>query len=486
MTFASGSISGLCVEFQKIGVDEGGVNHPDSKSSGPDRHEIRAITMAKQAVIFEESSLTNSLDGAEKQCGEIDQRLAALDDECKSHSSQDLVESTFCAVLNKRDHSLVSVCADEMTARAALNGFRSRNGIKDLASYPPDRLFHFSLLILFVVIETAVNAFFYEGATGILGGALIALSVSVVNMGVAAFLGGLFRYSNLPETKFKLIGYGSLLVFILAGFVMNLIFSTFRMQYQILQNQIVDSNLAEADASQMAESFKVAVTDAFSVFALHFPTIDLMSFILFFIGIGCSVIAFWKGYTFDDKYPGHGESDRHHKAIEKTFVEAKDLIFEEAVASVTQVAHEVDALRTRILSEQRQSLALKAQVASSKSVFNSTVKTIQSELNLVLDTYRSINRATRTTTAPDYFQSPVSITPNLDGSDRVDPLLVKIDAVTAQAKALAVTYGSILGQRLLEIKQQTNSLVTVEFQRHLAAVKDRAVSLISSRQGGNS
>jgi hypothetical protein len=484
MAFTAGSIAGLCGEFQKIGAEEGGANLPDSKSSAPSIHEIRAITMAKQAVISVEAGLTNSLVSAEEQCSEIEQRVASLGDDCNSHSSHDLVESAFRAVLAKRDHALVSACADEMSARAALNGFRSRNGIKDLASYPADRFFHFSLLILFVVIETGANAFFYEGSTGILGGAFIALSVSVVNMGVAALLGGLFCYGNLPDRKYKFIGYASLGAFLIAGVVMNLIFSTFRMQYQLLQNQIIDMNLSEASTTQLAASFKAAVADAFGVFALHLPTIDIMSFILFFIGLGCSVIGFWKGYTFDDKYPGHGESDRLHKAIDKKFVEEKDNIFEEAVASVTRTAQEVESLRARILFEQRQAIALKAQVTASKTNFASTLKTIQGELNLILETYRSANQATRTTTAPGYFHEPISVIPASDGSERVDPLLLKIEAATTQAKALAEMYGNVLGERLLRIQQQTNALVEVEFQKYLVAVKQRAETLISSRQGG--
>ena len=484
MPFNVGSIASLCGEFQKSGADEGGSNRPDSKSIAPDLNEVRAITMARQAVTSEEAAIAGSLVLVEKQSSEIGQRIAALDAECLSHSSHDLVDSAFRAVLAKRDHALVAACAEEMKTRAAMNGFRFRNGIKDPASYPSDRLFHFSLLILFVCIETGVNAFFYEGSTGLLGGAFIALAVSVVNMGIATLLGALFRYVNLSGTKYKIIGYASLFGFIIAGFVMNLIFSTFRVQYQLLQVQVLDSNLPEASTAQLVTALRVAVTDAFSVFALNFPTIDFMSFVLFFVGFGCSVVAFWKGYTFDDKYPGHGEYDRLHKAKEKTFVDIKDNIFQEAVSGVTQTAQEVEALRARILSEQHQAAALKAQVSAAKTSFVSSVKTIQGELNLVLDTYRAANRATRATTAPGYFGEQVSVVPDSDGSDRLGPLLEKIEVASTQAKVLAETHGRVLGERLLRIQQQTNALVEHEFQKHLGAMKSRAEALISSQQGG--
>jgi hypothetical protein len=484
MPFNVGSIASLCGEFQKSAADEGASNRPDSKSVAPDLNEVKAITMAKQAVASEEATVADSLVQMDKQSSEIAQRVAALDAECLSHSSHDFVDSAFRAVLAQRDHALVAACADEMKTRAAMNGFRFRNGIKDPASYPPDRLFHFSLLILFVCIETGVNAFFYEGSTGLLGGAFIALSVSVVNMGIAALLGALFRYVNLPGMKNKIIGYASLFGFIIAGFVMNLIFSTFRVQYQLLQIQVLDSNLSEPSTTQLVAALRVAVTDAFSVFGLNFPTIDFMSFVLFFVGFGCSVIAFWKGYTFDDKFPGHGEYDRLHKEKEATFVKIKDGIFHEAVASVTQTAQEVEALRTRILSEQHHAATLKAHVSAAKTSFISSVKTIQSELSLALDTYRAANRATRTTTAPGYFGDTVNVIPGSVGEDRLAPLLEKIAAASAEAKVLADTHGRVLGERLIRIQQQTNALVENEFLKHLGAVKLRAEALISAQQGG--
>lgn len=478
MPFKTGSIAGLCGEFQKNGADEGGSNRPNSNSVAPDLNEVKAITMARQAVTSEETALANSMVMADKQSSEIEQRVVALDAECKSHSSHDLVEGAFLSVLAKHDHALVSTCADEMTTRAALNGFRFRNGIKDPASYPPDILYHFSLLILFVVIETGVNAFFYESSKGLLGGAAIALSISVVNMGVAALLGSLFRYANLPETKYKCIGYASLFGFLTAGFLLNLLFATFRGQYLLL----VDSNLTDIGFYQQTEALKAAGMEVLRVFTLNFPAIDIQSFILFFLGFGCSVIAFWKGYKFDDKYPGHGDYDRRHKAAEKTFVEAKDSVFEEAVSSVTRTVQEVVALRSSILSEQRQAAALKAQVLAARTSFDHAVQIIQHELNLVIDTYRAANRATRATAEPVYFRDQIRVIPESVDSDRLDHLLKKIDAALTQAKVLADTHGMVLGERLLRIQRQTNSLVANEFQKHLDEVKLRAQNLFSSRQ----
>jgi hypothetical protein len=481
MAFVVGSISSLCKQMEKEGAAEGGSNRPDSNSSAPDLNEVKAITAAKQAVEAEKSSFSDSLVAAERQCSEIRQRIEALEAACSSHLGHDLVESAFRGSLAKHDHSLTSSCADEMETRAALNAFRAHNQIKDPARYPDDRFFHFSVLILFIAIETGVNAFFYEGSSGLLGGAFVAFAVSVINMGIAAILGALFRYSNLPKLKHKLVGYGALLGFVLAGFVLNLIFSTFRIQYQIVQLRVIDEGLHEPSTAMLVGALRTAVVDAFSVFQLNFPAIDFMSFTLFFVGFGCSVIAFWKGYTFDDRHPGHGDMDRRHKAAERAYDAAKKQAFDDAYACVCQMDEEVERLRNSIVSEQRNASALKAQAQSSRDSFASACATIQGELDLVIDAYRAANRATRATSPPQYFSEKPSVIPSDDGSERLAALITRIDEVSSLAKSLADSHASRLGERHLQIRQKINDLVEQEFQKQMEAVRVRAQNSISAR-----
>jgi len=486
MAFSTGTISNICKQMETEGASEGGFNRPDSNAVAPDLNEVKAITTAKEWIASEETSFADALVAAERQSRDISQRIDALEASCASHAGYDLVETAFRSSLAKNDHDLVSACASEMEARAALNGFKSRNSIKDPARYPDDKLFHFSLLILFVAIETGVNAFFYEGSTGLLGGAMVALAVSLVNMGIASVLGALFRYSNLPDQKYKLVGYGSLAVFILTGFVLNLIFSTFRIQYELVQLRVVNEGLSEPTTVMLIGALKTAVVDAFSVFYLNFPSIDFMSFTMFFVGFGCSVIAFWKGYTFDDKHPGYGDMDRNHKTAEKKFREIKDRTFIEAEAEVRKMASDIEQLRDQIIGEQHNISALKAQAQGVHSTFISATKNIQTELNLVIEAYRAANRATRATSAPVYFSTLPDILPADDGSIRRDALLKEIDAVAAMAKNLANSRATELGDQIIQIKQKINELIELAFNKQIDAVHKRAELAIASRgQLGN-
>lgn len=481
MAFTSGTISNTCKQMQKDGAAEGSANRPTSSATSPDMHEVQAITTAKLCIAAEEASFADALVGTERQSSEIAQRVEALEASCSSHLGHDLVESAFRSSLVKNEHNLVSSCAVEMEVRAALNGFKSRNEIKDPASYPEDALFHLSLLILFIVIETGVNAIFYEGSTGLLGGATVALGVSVMNMGVAALLGSLFRYANLPELKHKLVGYGSLLGFVLLGGLLNLIFATFRVQYQIMQIRIVDEGLSDASTPMLLGAFKSAFSDASSVFLFNFPPIDFMSFIMLFIGVGCSIMAFWKGYTIDDKHPGYGSMDRAHKKAEKAFRDAKDRSFAEAETEVRKMADDIEKLRDQIVSEQRNASALKAQAQSVHATFSSVVKTIQGELNLVIETYRAANRATRATSAPQYFADLPIVIPADDGGPRCESLLERIELVSVNAKMLADTRAQLLGDRLVQIRQKINELIEQEFHKQINAICKRAEASIESR-----
>lgn len=473
MAYSSGSISSLLKKLEKLGVKEGGELRPDSASEVPDLNEITVIHQAKHFVEVEETIRTDSFVDAEKKLSEIEQKLESIEATCNSNLDHDLLEGAFQSALSEEENLLVSTCAKEMESRAALNSFKTRNQISDPAHYPPDQLFHFSMLIMFVVIETVVNAFFYQGSSGLLGGAVVALAISVVNMTLAAALGSTYRYANLPELKDKVTGYAGIIAFIILAFVLNLIFSTFRVQYEIVQQQVIQDNLTEPSTAMLVVAFKTAVGDAFRVFILEFPDIDVMSFVLFFVGVLCSCLAFWKGYTQDDKYPGYGAMDRRHKAAEKIFNDAKERAFQAAVTKVHQIAKEVEDLRSSLVTSQRNSHALKAQIQAAQSSFDGSVRKIQGELNLVIEAYRGANRATRTTPAPRYFESTPNITPS-ENNERLNKLISCVDDLSIKSKGIADNKLTLLSDKLQIIRSRIHTLVKEEFQKYLQTITQNA------------
>lgn len=479
MPYTAGTISKHCEEMEKIGVSEGGANKPDTASETPDLHEIKLIVQAKQHVEMEISEKTDSFVDAEKKLRDIDQSIEVVEARCRTMIQHDLLQGSFHSSLVQNEQRLVKACADSLESKAALNAFKKKNGIDEPARYPADKLYHFSLLILFVAIETAVNAFFYQGSSGLLGGAIVAFAVSVIIMGIAALLGATCRYKNLPEAKSKYIGYGSIIAFIVLAIVLNLIFSTFRIQYELLQSEVLDRGLDDATPAMLVLSFKQAVLEAFGVFALNFPNIDVMSFILFFVGILCSLFAFWKGYKHDDKFPGHGEMDRIYKKNENEFSAQKQDCYDKAVNQVNAELLAVEEAKNSLISSHRTAGALKAQVQGAQATFEGNVKKIQGELNLVLEAYRGANKAVRTTTAPSYFSETPNVVPD-DDTQALSSLIKSIDAISEKSKSISDEMVPKLSSKSHEIRDQINHLTQEPFQNFMDEIVKKATDRLKN------
>ncbi|MFM2084321.1 MAG: hypothetical protein RLY95_1139 [Pseudomonadota bacterium] len=478
MAYRAGSISGFHDQMFRDGTSEGQQNKPATDAQAPDINEIQVTSLANKFVATEEAGLTEVYVEVEKKIAEHLQQVEVLNADCISKLNNDLLEGVFRSSLADEEHSLVITCAKEMETRAALNGFKIRNLINEPAHYPEDLIFHFALLLAFVALETAVNAFFYQGSAGLIGGAVVALSVSVVNMGVAAFLGYMHRHKNLPEIKEKVIGYVSLGAFIVLALVLNLIFSTFRVQHELLQTQLVQDNIAEPTTAMLVAAFKTAVVDAFEVFLFKFPSIDIMSFVLFFVGTLCSLLAFWKGYTSSDKHPGYAQMDRVHKAALDAYANVKDKAFNLAKLRANSEVNGVENLRNSIIAAHRNCAAIKAQVQLAHASFSGALTTIQRELKVVIDTYRGANSAVRATAPPQYFKTTPALRPDNDGISRFNALCIEIEDLSSKAKTLSENQTPLLGNKLNAIREKLNQLLQEEFQKHLDSIKDKATATL--------
>ena len=201
----------------------------------------------------------------------------------------------------------VLLTESRMHAQVEWRHFRAKNGIAEEAHYPESHIWHFAIVAACALVETGVNSFFYENSQGLLGGFFVALAVAIVNLGGALALGMSFRFKNLRDTDKKIAGWLALFAFVALAIYCNALFASFRAEYQFVTDP--------SNASALRVAFTKATDSAGRVFTFQMHFGDLLSFILFGIGILLSSFAFYKGYTFDDRYPGYGKRDRavkHH------------------------------------------------------------------------------------------------------------------------------------------------------------------------------
>lgn len=481
LSFKYGDISISCEQMNKEGAEQGGNNRPASEATAPDMHEVQVTTIAKKVLLKEEGAYLDKSIETEKQTNKLQQDIASLETDCSSHTSHRLAEVVYQEAFAKNEHGLVNACADEMEARSALNAFKYRNKITSPALYPDDKLYHFAIVIGFIALETIVNSSFYEGTSGLIGAAIIALAISSVNMGIAVGAGAIFRYVNLPELKHKFTGYSALTLFIFLAIALNLLFATFRIQFQLVQLEALEAGLAEPTTTMMVSAFRNAFTEALGALLFNLPKIDFLSMIMFFFGLLCSIIAFIKGYTFDDKYPGHGDIDRSHKEKDKIFNDLKNTTFNEADASIGKLITEIDKIRSDLVAAQRNATATEAKIKSEHAELIKSATWTQSELNLLIETYRSANRATRATLAPSYFSELPKVTLTESIGSKQDDLLTEIKSIEEKLKSISDHWGPILLERATQIQATRGALVSNEFGRQIENIRRKAESKLAAR-----
>ena len=201
--------------FQRQGLQHGRQNLPSSNALANDQIETKLQAEATGYILGEQALFSTSIADIEKQLSIAEQKLAEFEIHCASLDGDNLVSDQIEHHMSADRHTLVDLRVTELSLRADLNGFKAVNGINNQAHYPDDMLLHLAWIFLCMALETVINAFFFENEGGLLGGAVYALAISVVNLGLAGVFGYFFRFVNHSEFFAKLWGVTCLILFLL-------------------------------------------------------------------------------------------------------------------------------------------------------------------------------------------------------------------------------------------------------------------------------
>jgi len=289
------------------------------------------------------------------------------------------------------------------------NFFKRKNKIHAIARYPDSVIFHFSILLLIVLVETVANSYFFAQGNdlGLLGGYTQALLISVVNVGSSLLLGQYcLRYLIHINIFLRIINFVIFFSHVVFIFVFNLGVGHYR-------------DLRSSDQLMpVTESFQTMLNDPFNI--------SFDGSMLFFIGIGVAILASFDSYKSDDPYPHYGRMDRAFKeATSKHSNYVKSC--KRDLQKIVQ-----DALKKINGELQESSSALDKfgeyliHVKNSYSVFKDSSKRINNEYLEYLKQYRETNKEIRTDPPPEYFSVfEEAFSNNLENQEWVD----RFDAV---------------------------------------------------------
>lgn len=464
-----GQIAGLVQLYRELGQAEAASHRPPSTATHPDTHETALRSQAEGYIANEQSLFDAVVADARRAAVDTSSKLIELRSDIQHILADNTIDSQVQAELAGERNKLVEATSDRIKAEVEWRSFRVQNGITELPNYPESQIFHWAIILALILGETIINAAFYQNANGLIGGFVVAAAVALVNMGSAVFLGNSFRRKNLKQTDQRIVGWLSFALFVPLAIFCNALFAAFRSVYQLIEDP--------SDPVAVSQGFREAWTEAMHIFILDYSFNDLSSFILFTLGIFLSVIAFWKGYTSDDKVPGHSRRDRALKTAKRNEQEGRELVKQRVRTFLNNHRNRVQGLSTQtgaMMSSLSSRLSL---LKSAESALPANAQAIQRDYHLVLDTYRQANLAIRGTAPPAYFKDlpdvvgSVSVVVAVDANEQIAVALRDLEALQGQHR-------DTLNAKLTSLSEQVAEVLTTTYDAFIAGVEKEAEDLV--------
>jgi hypothetical protein len=268
--------------------------------------------------------------------------------------------------------------------------FRRTHDLRRPADYPESKIWHGGILLVILLLEAYLNGTFLAKGNeeGLLGGVSYALIFAAINIALAWANGRWFvtrwhhhRYSVRLVAMLLTFGCAS------ASFAFNLLVAHYR----------------EAVALGPTASHEAVLRD---FLASPFALTDIESLMLFFGGLIFAIVAAGDGYRWDDPYPGYGRRDRRVREKERDYTTLKAEVSDEIEELRERATRELDRLVEEI-DQQRSTQHRFCQLRDSESrQFQLHVEYLERACNRLLGEYRAINRETRSSPVPAYFEQP--------------------------------------------------------------------------------
>ena len=267
--------------------------------------------------------------------------------------------------------------------------FRRRHDLKRAAHWASggNLTVKIGVLLLLFVFEVFLNGFFLAKGSelGYLGGATEAFTFALLNIGVSFLIAVVgVRELNHRNVFRKLFGFLALLLYLAL---------------------LVAINLALAHYREVSAEL---ITDAGREVLLRLKTaplalVDFKSWLLFGLGVLCSLIAFADSFLIFDPYPGYASLEKRRTGAHNAYIRRKnDLIA--GLLDIRDGAIEILEEANRDLSIRRSEhdsiLESRARVVR---LFSAHQSYLDRAANVLLSIYREANKGLRKTPPPRRF-----------------------------------------------------------------------------------
>ena len=420
------------LDLRGEGARLGGLGVPAADAVVPTGPETAAL----QRI---EKSRQDHVDWAVLRLSVIDQGLAACDATAEVNRARQ-ADAEFVrrasAMLAERRPVLGPAADAARRCRDELLAFRTRHGLAREAQVIDfwGAAWRLAIVLFLAVFEGVLNAgFFAHGVdTGLLGGAFQAMSLALLNVGVAYALGRWgVRWVHHASPPLRAIG------------VASIAFAAVAMSVIALGIAHVRDALA-ADLPHAAEAALQALQSR--PFTLHDP----MSWGLCAISLAFGAVALVDGHTSDDAYPGYGAVAARERQAREDLDDELDALREDLEALKDETLRHLDEVVRRAQATVVAAASYLRDREAATSRLRTALRDADHALAAVLAAFRSENEAHRgDAPRPAYFDRPASLAPlalpDLDAARHeqalaaqralVDALLAEVEGVRARVQS---------------------------------------------------
>lgn len=326
-----------------------------------------------------------------------------------------------------------------------LDRFKKDNGLLREPRYKKDGyLKTVATISFFLAIEIALNSSLLAKASayGLVGGAIIAILISLINI-IPGFTAGiwLFPKTNQKNTV-KAAGWRLALGLALVGtLIFNLLVGHYR---EVL--------LKDPDNSSV-----LALT-RFSEGMFNLSEIE--SIFLIIIGVIVACGSFWKGTTQNDPYPGYTVLAKASDSAKEYLAEEK----QEALAELDAIGERYDqtlsSIHKKVSNDYSRYNNLNSAFYYEQKLYKAYVADLSQTAQIVLTMYRQTNESIRDGECPDYFKDKISV--DFDQ----EPIVPELYDVGPSLNAVVENFGSRIPNLKIDfskaLEQFRNKIVEID------------------------
>lgn len=333
-----------------------------------------------------------------------------------THANLRRIESSatnrFYEIITEGCNRLWNLHREYLNAHQSLQHFRETHGLKRVPQYPQSAPWNWGILMLIFSIEVAVNGFTLQDVhpEGFIGIITAMFMISFINITGGLGAGFVYRYINHYQWHNRLFGRFSALMLILALLLFNCLVGHWR---NVLASMDVDINILSFNAL-----LGVRLLDNFLDNPFLFS--DFKSYLMAIVGFIFCGIAAWKGYNWEDPYPGYARtntimdnyrSDYRYQlsAIRATLRNAKDDILQ----SIALLGNSYGGDCQLILDYRQELKDLKERYQEFTALTKKTG-------DFLYTTYRYVNVKKRTEPTPPCFAIPYMVPADLSSTEDIE------------------------------------------------------------------